>query len=666
MSFLQAIPRLSVRARIIALGVIPVIGFLAIGIAFMAGDAEVGRAFDSVHRDTDVADASRDLKAGLLMMRVATTQFVAHPSDAEVRNFADGQELALQCLDRIEATLAASQRRMRIEATLALRTTVEDLKTRFGSLVHEQKSLGFNETEGMTGELIAASNTVEKIIHDDLPWVADADATKLLMSLLNMRRYEIEYRLTRAPAAERHFLDEIKNFDRLFGSVDGAPSMKQRLNAEVQAYNRTFTQWVATTGTIEPLVALIGRDTERVLPEADRIIESARFSTIVAAAALAVSRTQIRHFILSMGCAAALIGIALCWRIGRSITGPLGGLAAAMKRLADGDTSARIPATHSHDEIGAMARTVIVFRDNMAERGRLAAVETEANAAREQRVEAVAAMIRQFRTSVEQALARLRESSGRLESASSGLNEAADTVSSQARDAENSVGTASANVTTVAGSIEELAASIGEIAAQATKSTDVASRAVAESQRTVTTMSELGRAANRIGEVIGLIQAIAGQTNLLALNATIEAARAGESGRGFAVVAAEVKSLAAQTACATEDIAAQIGAIQSATADASQAIEQVSSIIDDMSTIATAVAATVEEQNNAVASIAEGVNRASSEARSGADAISRVAGVSSGARATAADVKALADALAIEAESLQTEVRRFLTDVQAA
>ena len=179
-------------------------------------------------------------------------------------------------------------------------------------------------------------------------------------------------------------------------------------------------------------------------------------------------------------------------------------------------------------------------------------------------------------------------------------------------------------------------------------------------------MSELGTAATRIGEVIGLIQAIAGQTNLLALNATIEAARAGEAGRGFAVVASEVKSLAGQTAKATEEIAGQIGAIQSAAADSAQAIEQVNSIITDMSAIASTVAATVEEQNAAVASIADGVNRASIEAQTGAaghEPRRRRLHRRPHHRGRRQVARRHARGRSREPD---TEVRRFLTDVQAA
>jgi methyl-accepting chemotaxis protein len=652
----------SVRARIVALGVIPVIGFLAYGLAYTTSDVEVGRAFDSVHRDDAVVDASSNLKAGLLAMRVATTAFVLHPSDADVKSFADGQELAARSLDRIEATLISSQQ----DSITPLRITVRDLKNSFDSLVNEQKILGYDETEGTSADLMWASNQIENTIDHDLSWVADADVGKLMVSILTMRHYELEYRFNRSNDAEQHFLDEVKHFNTVFDSVDGAPAMKQKLKQQVQHYSYAFAQWVASAQNIQPLAALIDHDTASVLPEADKLIATAQENAAAATRALGVSRARTRWIVVWVGLTFATFGFICSWFIGRSITKPLEELGAVMNRLAGGDVTARIPATDKSHEIGAMARSVIVFRDNMIERERLSGVQAETNASRELRGETIAAMIGKFRTSIEGALARLRKSAGHLDQASSGLNDAADAVAAEAQTAQSRVGAASVNVTTVASSIEELAASIGEIATQASKSTEVASRAVSESKRTVNTMSELGNAANRIGEVIGLIQAIAGQTNLLALNATIEAARAGEAGRGFAVVASEVKSLAAQTARATEDIASQIGAIQSATADAAQAIEQVSSIIDDMSAIAATVAATVEEQNHAVSSIAEGVNRASMEARNGADSMSRVADASAGARSTATDVKALADALSVEAENLQGEVRGFLTDVQAA
>ncbi len=385
-----------------------------------------------------------------------------------------------------------------------------------------------------------------------------------------------------------------------------------------------------------------------------------------ASAALTRSQTSTRNIIIAVGSASVLLGIAFSWWIGWTIARPLEGLSGAMQRLASGDTSAPIPSLHVKDELGAMARTVVVFRDNMIERERLSIAQTQTSEARERRAEAIAATIGQFEQSVDQMLAKVRDAVQRLEAASRQLNGAADQVSAQARTAEERVGVASGNVTTAASSVEELAASIAGIAEQATRSTGVAGRAVTEAERTVRTMAELGGAATHIGEVVGLIRAIAGQTNLLALNATIEAARAGEAGRGFAVVAAEVKSLAGQTAKATEEIAGQVGAIQTAVAEAAEAIEHVNEIIGEMSAIASTVAETVEEQNRAVATIAEGVNLASGEARNGAQAMSRVAGASNDARATAVEVKAMAEALAAEAESLDGEVRRFLTEVRAA
>jgi methyl-accepting chemotaxis protein len=362
------------------------------------------------------------------------------------------------------------------------------------------------------------------------------------------------------------------------------------------------------------------------------------------------------------------IGIAatVVYLTNRSIVPPILKMVSAMGRLAGGDHSVEVPAIGNKDEIGLMARAVVIFKENMIKAKELAAKEAEAINARMARATRVTELTATFDTNMSTVLRSVAAASTELQATASSMTATAEETSSQATAVAAATEEASTNVQTVASASEELASSVNEISRQMAQSATIAHKAVTEADRANATIQGLLKDAISIGDVVKLISEIAAQTNLLALNATIEAARAGEAGKGFAVVASEVKSLAEQTAKATGQIGAQVTSIQASTSDAVDAIKGISATINQINEIAAAIASAVEEQGSATQEIARNVQQA---ALGTGEIASNVTGVRQAAGDTGAaahEVLQASGELSKQSETMRGHVEAFLKDIKAA
>jgi len=348
------------------------------------------------------------------------------------------------------------------------------------------------------------------------------------------------------------------------------------------------------------------------------------------------------------------------------IVRPLSSLGGVMEELASNNNEVDVPVTDRKDEIGDMARTVQVFKENGIDRKRLEEQGETARKAADERAQKVDGLLKGFDADINVTLDAVTKASGTLNDTANVMTGAAEEGSTRTATVATASEDVTSNVQTVAAATEELDASIREIAQQITQSQEIASKAMQESQGAAESMNGLAERARKVSEVVELISNIAEQTNLLALNATIEAARAGDAGKGFAVVAAEVKELATQTGSATEQISQQITELQSASDDATGVIGSVSEIISTMNDISMTIASAMEEQSASTGEIASNVQKA-------ADGTSQVASNITGVTETAAQtgtaanqVQEAAGDLSQQATGLKKRVEDFLSQIKAA
>ncbi|MCZ8315603.1 methyl-accepting chemotaxis protein [Phreatobacter sp.] len=654
-------PSLSIRMRIALLALVPIAGVFAAGGAAWYGQKAGAQAFEAYEGFSGLATDAARVRAAVRDLRFAAVDYAERYTEAATTNFSRA---------RMEAMLALGEARRKPQAA-SLQGEIEQSLKQLGEagsafdLVRVTiETLGTDDTSGLTGRM----NESVKMLEDQSRRVAQNfdDGAGILEQVLQMRRHEKDFMLRGLDSDLEAFRQARTKFINEVNRSVVAPATKAELLKAGEIYWPALDSYVEGSRTVEQTVKQLDTLLTRLDQTTNVLVSAADAGKTRANDARLEAQSEMQMLMIGIIAAAVVLCGIIAMVLGRSMTRQLGGITSAMRQLAGGDTSVVVPSTEATDELGEMARAVLVFRDNAIERERLAAEQIAEVEARNRRATTVDGLIRGFEDAAEKSLGALRSASGQLDGASDQLDTTSGAVTSEAVTASGAMEQAAASVSSAAAAAEELAASIAEIAGQAGKSTQVADTAVAEAERTAQTMGSLAQAASRIGEVVNLIQAIAGQTNLLALNATIEAARAGEAGKGFAVVASEVKSLASQTAKATEEIASQIGAIQMASGDAVDAIEKVNQVIGEMRGIAASVAAAVEEQNAAVATIAEAVNRASDETRGGAEAMGRVGGTAQSAQATAEDVRTLSGRLGEEAQALDLEIRSFLEGVRAA
>ncbi|MEN3288065.1 MAG: methyl-accepting chemotaxis protein [Bradyrhizobium sp.] len=646
--------------KIMAIALMGLLALLAFGAIYLIGSGSQARSRAVAADIRAIADLNRKLASDMLDARRAEKDFQLRRDQAYARRHAEisrdiGRELAeLRGMARVGGHAVLADKVDTVANGFA------NYDKAFVALEQAEVRLGLNETLGLSGSLRNAVHEIEAKLKD-------ADDPKLTSGMLMMRRHEKDFMLRRDAKYIGELTKAASEFAKAAAASELTPAAKADVAQKLTKYQADFIAWTEGAqeaarhgvdmskeyAAIEPTIAEIGKD----VAEQYRVAQSSETDTIAA----------VNQWMLITLALALVIVSTVSLLIGRSISNAIRAMVSAMTRLARGDAEVDVPGVGRRDEIGDMAGAVEVFKTNMIEAERMRAEQSAIERRQQvQRNEDMNRLASSFESAVGEIIETVSSASTELEAAASTLTSTAERGQTLATDVASASEEAAAGVQSVATATEELSASVNEISRQVQESARIAGEAVGQARRTNERVSELSKAANRIGDVVELINTIAGQTNLLALNATIEAARAGEAGRGFAVVASEVKALAEQTAKATGEIGQQISGMQAATTESVSVIREISQTIERLSHISSAIASAVEQQGAATHEISRNVQQTAQGTHKVSSSITDVQRGTTETGSASAQVLSSAQSLARESNRLKLEVGKFLDTVRAA
>ncbi|UTW52168.1 HAMP domain-containing protein [bacterium SCSIO 12827] len=648
--------KFTIAQRVSAIVVLGVTAMAVFGSIQFYGKSKITQAVQSNTDYNALAMGSQEIQALSLQMRRGEKDFLLRRDTKYADLYKSNVAKLKSVLNKVRQEPVAAAKS---ETLARLDGAIDAHARQFAMVVSQTQELGLDETVGLQGKLRTAVHAVETKLKE-------ANLDGLTVKMLMMRRHEKDFMLR---GAEKYISRVAKRQAEFLEMLPAAPlsdSAKAEITGLLDVYVTAFNAFAKLSVENSAAIKELSNIYKIVTPTVEELVT---FGEQGAANALAeMDATQRSMGILMMIGAAVsfVVFVAAGAVVAMSITRPMKAVTKATETLAEGDWTVQVPALENKDEIGAVARALQVFKENLIKAKNLEEAQRQEQVRQVERAEKLASLTSTFDATVNEVLGVVSSASTELQATATSMRGTAETTTRQSSSVAAACEQTAANVQTVATATEELTASVREITQQMARSSQKAGQAVSEADQVQGKVDGLVEAAQAIGQVVELINEIAEKTNLLSLNATIEAARAGEAGKGFAVVASEVKNLAAQTKRSTEEVAAHVAKIQSTTGEAASAINVIKATIAEVNEMTSAVAAAVEEQAAATQEISRNCEQAAAATQEVSSSISTVQVAANDTDGSATEVLRASDELAQKSSSLQQIVQAFLHDVRAA